>query len=205
MRLTAFLSGAASLMALLAAAATAHAQGVKEPLRPEPKTLPPVVEKQDRVPVKEQPLPQSPEDCEPVMPNQGPPAKKYRELDIPAGAAQASEGLKILIESEKNIPPEDVAGKIESAVAKFFGALSADPYNVNATYNLAAAYARIGRNQCAVNLLYRLAAMKGFHSRKKAIDQKRDRFLGQGSRWKGKPDPDFSALRSKPEFEGKSF
>ena len=190
---------------LLALGATAHAQGVEEPLRPEAKALPPVVEKQERVPVKAEPLPQSPEDCEAVMPNEGPPAKKYKELDIPGGAAQASEGLKILIESEKNIPPEDVAAKIEAATAKFFGALSADPYNVNATYNLAAAYARIGRNQCAVNLLFRLAAMKSFHSRKKAIDQKRDRFLGEGSKWKGKPDPDFSALRSKPEFEGKSF
>jgi hypothetical protein len=202
MRLTMF---AAGLVAFLVAGATARAQAVEEPLRPEPKSLPPVVEKQERVPVKEQPLPQSPEDCEAVMPNQGPPAKKYKELDIPGGASQASEGLKILIESERNIPPDEKAAKIESAVAKFFGSLSADAYNINATYNLAAAYARIGRNQCAVNLLYRLAAMKSFHSRKKAIDQKRDRFLGEGSRWKGKPDPDFSALRSKPEFEGKSF
>jgi hypothetical protein len=185
-------------------AGTAGAQTGPDPLRPEPKALPPVVERQERVPVKEQPLPQSPEDCEAVMPNEGPPPKRYKELAIDEGAAHAAEGLKILIESEKNIPPEDVAAKIEAAVAKFFAALAADPYNVNATYNLAAAYARIGRNQCAVNLLYRLAAMKDFHSRKKAIDQKRDRFLGQ-AKWKGRPDPDFSALRAKPEFEGKSF
>jgi hypothetical protein len=200
MRLLTF---AGALLAFLVAGGTARAQGVEEPLRPEPKALPPVVAVQKSVPVKEQPLPQSPADCEAVMPNEGPPAKKYKELDVPAGSAQASEGLKILIESEKNIPPEDVAGKIEAAVAKFFGSLSADPYNVNATYNLAAAYARIGRNQCAVNLLYRLAAMKNFHSRKKAIDLKRDRFLGEGSKWKGKPDPDFSALRTQPQFEGK--
>jgi hypothetical protein len=192
----------AGVLALTAGAA--GAQTGPEPLRPEPRSLPPVVERQEQVPVKEQPLPQSPEDCEGVMPNEGPPPKKYKELAIDEGAAHAAEGLKILIESEKNIPPEDVAAKIEAAVAKFFAALAADPYNVNATYNLAAAYARIGRNQCAVNLLFRLAAMKDFHSRKKAIDQKRDRFLGQ-AKWKGRPDPDFSALRARPEFEGKSF
>lgn len=201
----------ATKLALLAATAvmvwggTAAAQA-GDPLRPEAKPLPPIVVEQERVPVKAQPLPQSPEDCEAVAPNASPPpSKPYKSLAIDEGAAHASEGLKILIESEKNIPPEDVAGKIEAAVAKFFAALAADPYNVNATYNLAAAYARIGRNQCAVNLLTRLAAMKNFHSRKKAIDLKRDRFLGQGSKWKGKPDPDFSALREKPEFAGKSF
>ena len=194
---------AAALVALLVSS-SARAQAVAEPLRPEPKALPAVVEKQETVPVKAQPMAQSPEDCEAVMPNEGPPPKKYKELAIDEGAAHAAEGLKILIESEKNIPPEDVAAKIEAAVAKFFASLAADPYNVNATYNLAAAYARIGRNQCAVNLLFRLAAMKDFHSRKKAIDLKRDRFLGQ-AKWKGRPDPDFSALRSTPEFEGKSF
>ena len=62
--------------------------------------------------------------------------------------------------------PQTREEKITRAVEDFLSALGADPYNVHATYNLAAAYARIGRKQCALNLLVRLIAMKDHHSRK---------------------------------------
>jgi hypothetical protein len=171
-----------------------------DPLRPQAKPLPPVVAVQERVPLS-QPLAQSAEDCEPMAPNEGPPPRPSSELDIPGAQSHADQGLRTLIESERNIPADEVASKIESAVSRFFTSLSADPYNIRSTYNLAAAYARIGRNQCSLNLLARLVAMKDFPSRRKAVADVRDRLKGQGKRWKGKPDPDFRNLRGRPEFE----
>lgn len=186
---------------LLRAGSALAAPATDEPLRPEAKPLPPVVAVVERVPTVSAPLPQSPEDCEPVAAKDGPPPRPYKELKVDEGETLALEARKILFESEKNIPPEDVAAKIEAATSKFFAALSADPYNVIATYNLAAAYARIGRNQCSLNLLARLVAMKDFHSRKKDIDQRKDALFGTGKRKNKGPDPDFKALRGKPEFE----
>ncbi|HLL23814.1 MAG TPA: hypothetical protein VK427_16865, partial [Kofleriaceae bacterium] len=49
---------------------------------------------------------------------------------------------------------------ITEAVDDFITALRADPYNVPATYGLAAAYARISRPQCSINLLVRLLQMR---------------------------------------------
>ena len=189
------------VFASLFGGAALAAPPLDEPLRPEGKPLPPVVAVEERVPVKKQPLPQSPEDCEAVAPNAGPPPKPYKELKIDEAETLAVEARKVLFESEKNIPPEDVASKIESAVGKFHAALNEDPYNVIATYNLAAAYARIGRNQCSLNLLARLVAMKNFHSRKEAIDKRKEALFGTGKRKAKGPDPDFSALRGRPEFD----
>lgn len=185
-----------SFIANLALAAPAE-----EPLRPEPKALPPVVAVEERVPVSNTPLPQSPQDCEAVAPNAGLPPRPYKELKVNEAEKKAIDARAILFESEKNLPPEDVAAKIEAAVQGFFGSLNDDPYNVIATYNLAAAYARIGRNQCALNLLARVAAMKNFHSRKAAVDQRKDALFGTGKRKAKGPDPDFQALRGSPPFE----
>jgi tetratricopeptide (TPR) repeat protein len=172
-----------------------------DPLRPQAKSLPAVVAVEERVPVS-QPLAQAPDDCEPMAPNQGPPHKTYKERNIDEGAANAAAGLKTLIESEsRSLPYEEVATKIEQAVQKFFAALAADPYNARATYNLAAAYARIGRNQCALNLLARLAAMKSFPSQKAAVEDHKNRLFGTGKKWNGKPDPDFDRLRTEAKFK----
>jgi hypothetical protein len=183
------------------ACASAPTGPIGDPRRPQARSLPAPVTPEERVPVA-QPLPQSPEDCEAIAPNQGPPPKKYRERNIDEGAALAKAGVRTLIESEsKTLPYEEVATKIEQAVAKLFSALAADPYNVHATYNLAAAYARIGRNQCSLNLLARLVAMKGWWSQKSQVAQKKSRLFGSEGRWKGKPDPDFDKLREDPRFK----
>jgi hypothetical protein len=76
-------------------------------------------------------------------------------------------------------------------------ALNADPYNVHATYNLAAAYARINRKQCSLNLLERLILMRDHHSRKVEVGQKLDRLLGRN---KTPLDPDFNDLRQDKRF-----
>jgi hypothetical protein len=192
------------VVALVAAACGPKAQTgpLGDPLRPEAKSLPAPVSPEKNVTATPQPGVQAPEDCEAIAPNQGPPAKKYRERNIDEGRTLANEGVRTLVQSEsKSLPYEEATAKIEQAVSKLFSALAADPYNVHATYNLAAAYARIGRNQCSLNLLARLVAMKGFWSQSKQIGEKKSRLFGTEGKWKGRPDPDFDRLREDPRFK----
>jgi hypothetical protein len=134
-------------------------------------------------------------------PSKGLASKKQDDRLIQMGANLADQGLKILLESEeRSRPRNDVEMKIRQAVEKFHEALAADPYNVKATYNLSAAYARIGRKQCALNLLARLAEMSSWPSQKDAVEDARDRLFGIGKKWKGNPDPDFDDLRSDTRF-----
>jgi tetratricopeptide (TPR) repeat protein len=185
---------------LLGACATKSLPPAGDPLRPDAKPLPAVVAVEETVSVA-RPLAQAPEDCEPVAPNAGPPPKSYKERNIDEGAAHAKQGLQILFESEDDTRPSDeIARKLEEAIERFFTALAADPYNPRATYNLAAAYARIGRNQCSLNLLARLVAMRNWPSNKVAVAGHLDRLFGRGKRWKGKPDRDFDQLRRHPGF-----
>ncbi len=156
------------------------------------------------------PLEQAPDDCEPIEPRTGPPAKPANERSTEEGEAYASQGLRMLIDAEKQDKPyAEVTTLIEGSVQKFLTSLAADPLNVKATYNLAAAYARIGRNQCALNLLARLVVMKDFPSRRTSgvpvkgaysVAETFDRMMGRGKKWNGKPDPDFDNLRQNPKF-----
>ncbi|MBK9070012.1 MAG: hypothetical protein IPL79_03255 [Myxococcales bacterium] len=76
-------------------------------------------------------------------------------------------------------------------------ALAADPYNVDATYLLAAAYARVQRKQCTLNLLERLLEMKHHHSRSAAVERRLDSLLGR----RGTPlDTSFDGLRRDAGF-----
>lgn len=86
---------------------------------------------------------------------------------------------------------------VTDSVATLVSALSADPYNVHATYNLAAAYARINRKQCALNLLDRLIQMRDHHSRKAEVNVKLDRLLGRNG---VALDSDFRDLRQNATF-----
>ncbi|HEY5949109.1 MAG TPA: hypothetical protein VIV40_26635, partial [Kofleriaceae bacterium] len=83
-----------------------------------------------------------------------------------------------------------------SAVNDFITALSADPYNVKATYGLAAAYAKIGRKQCSINLLTRLLQMRPHPSKKGEVEHFIDQLLGR----KQPLDPDFSDMRRDNRF-----
>ncbi len=156
-----------------------------DPMRPPPTPAPAATE---------------PADCPPQEPDQGLPAKIYADRIIALGDSLARQGLQLLLQSEeRSRGAADNQAKLAAAVAKFNEALHADPYNVPATYNLAAAYARIGRKQCALNLLARLVEMAAFPSQKEDIDASADRLLGR-RRWQGKPDPDFEDLRTDQRF-----
>jgi hypothetical protein len=191
------------LASVAGACATQKAPPPGDPLRPPARALPAAAAADTTVPVTK-PLAQAaaPDDCDAVAPNEGPPPKPYKERKIEEGATHAKEGLQVLFKSEdQSRDPAEIGVLIESAVDKFFTALAADPYNPRATYNLAAAYARIGRTQCSMNLLARLNAMRNFHSKKDAIGTHADRLFGRGKKWKDKPDPDFDQLRKLPKFK----
>lgn len=85
---------------------------------------------------------------------------------------------------------------ITDAVEHLITALAADPYNVTATYTLAAAYARIGRPQCSINLLTRLLQMRTHPSKRAAVETQLDRLLGR----KQPLDPDFADMRADERF-----
>jgi hypothetical protein len=184
-----------SLMLVLLAAACGggHQKPVDAPLRPPTTAVAP--------PPPPPTAPAAIGDCAVVEPTQGPPPKSYKELSVTEAEAYASQGLKIQIESEKiGLPAQDARAMLKQATDKYFTALAADPYNVKATYNLGAAYGRIGRCTCAVNLLARLNAMKGWGSVKASVDDAGDRLHGRAGKWKDRPDPDFDRCRSDERF-----
>lgn len=194
LRFSSFALGAALA---LAGCGSAKVPPPGDPLRPPAQKLQAVVS-QDRVTVVTGPLEQAQDDCDAMTPEQGPPPKPVSGKDAKEAEKIASEGLHNLIAAEKQDKPyNEVTALIEQSVGQFLQALSMDPQNVKATYNLSAAYARIGRNQCALNLVARLAAMNKLGERKREVGDAFDRIWGSGTgRWKGKPDPDFDHLRT---------
>jgi hypothetical protein len=139
-------------------------------------------------------------DCDLIEGRGGLPAIGYEARSVEEAENLAQQGFQMLRSSE---PGAATTGPVDALLAKavdrFVTALLADPYNVHATYNLAAAYARVGRPQCAVNLLWRLVPLHRLASQRDKVDEKLDRLFGRGS-YKGKLDPDFLPLRDDPRF-----
>jgi hypothetical protein len=137
-------------------------------------------------------------DCSPPQMGSGKPALTYGERSIPEARRLADQGLGELKAAESpGIDPGERERLITSAVELFIDALLADPYNVLATYNLAAAYARIERPQCAINQLERLIQMRDHPSKRAEVEQRLDRLLGRA---KQPLDPDFNGMRGDPRF-----
>jgi len=84
------------------------------------------------------------------------------------------------------------------AIDALITALSYDPYNVDATYALAGAYARIERPQCSLNLLERLVQMRPHGSKKSKVEAKLDFMLGRNK--ERKRDPAFEILWDDDRF-----
>jgi tetratricopeptide (TPR) repeat protein len=185
------------LALLCAACATAKVTPPGDPLRPSPQKLPAVVSQTNINAVVKGPVDQAPQDCEPMSPDQGPPPKSVSHKDAEEAQRIATDGLRNLVSAEKpGKPASEVTSLIEQSVQQFLQALSLDPLNVRATYNLSAAYARMGRNQCALNLVARLAAMNKVGIRRADCADAFHRIYGSGGKWKGNPDPDFGILRT---------
>jgi hypothetical protein len=157
------------------------------PLRPTPLPPPP-------------PPPEAKTDCDPSGPGQTTDAVTYAQRQPRIDEAQklANAAVASLQAAEgAELDPATREKFITDAVDGLLNALNADPYNVHATYNLAAAYARINRKQCSLNLLERLILMRDHHSRKVEVGQKLDRLLGRN---KTPLDPDFNDLRQDKRF-----
>lgn len=154
------------------------------PLRPEPDPPPP-------------PPAEAQKDCDPTEGHDELKPISFNERSIPEGAKLAEQAKGELKTAESaEVEKLTREGYINDAVDHFITALSADPYNVTATYNLAAAYARIGRKQCSINLLTRLLQMRPHASKHDEVEKHLDRLLGR----KQVLDPDFSEMRKDARF-----
>jgi hypothetical protein len=138
------------------------------------------------------------DDCEPTDPADEDPAKSYDQRSIPEAEKLARSGMSKLRGAEsREVDGPTRDNLLVEAVDDFITALIADPYNVNATYNLAAAYARIGRQQCTINFLKRLLQMRTHPSKRAEVESRIDRLLG---RKKQALDADFNGMRRDVRF-----
>lgn len=136
-------------------------------------------------------------DCEPVDPDHEGKPLSFDERSIPEGNRLAEQGkTKLHTARSAEVPRATQEDMITGAVDDFITALRADPYNVEATYSLAAAYASIGRFQCAINLLTRLLQMRPHSSKHADVEKHIDKLLGR----KQPLDPDFSEMRKDDGF-----
>jgi len=180
-----------SLASLLAGCGGAAPTPPPPPLRPQP------------VPVAQpstEPTAARATDCKPTDLNRSPPSVPYKLRSLDEAQNLANHGFDKLAQAERRDTSKSMREQlITQAVDDFVTALRADPYNVHATYNLAAAYARIGRNQCSLNLLDRLAALYKLEGYRWEVDAKLDRLLGRG-KFVNDLDPDFRVLRDRDDF-----
>jgi hypothetical protein len=124
--------------------------------------------------------PAEPTDCAPPRPLDAEPALTYGQRSIPEAEGLAREGIAALKAAEQpNVDRATYEESLDEAVDALIKALRADPYNVNATYSLARAYARIDRPQCSINLLQRLVQMRSHPSKRKQVEEKLDELLGR--------------------------
>jgi tetratricopeptide (TPR) repeat protein len=178
-------------LGLAAALAVVGCHGKQEvtapppPLRPEAEAAPP----------KQQAAAQK--DCEPTNPDREAKPLSFDERSIPEGTRLAEQGKAKLRTAQSaevtRLTREDM---VTQAVDDFITALRADPYNVEATYSLAAAYATIGRAQCTINLLTRLLQLRPHPSKHAEVDAHLDKLLGR----KQTLDADFAEMRKDERF-----
>ena len=136
-------------------------------------------------------------DCEPVEPGQEGKSLSFDARSIPEGTRLAEQGkAKLRTAQSAEVTRTTREDMVTQAVDDFITALRADPYNVEATYSLAAAYATIGRNQCTINLLTRLLQLRPHPSKHADVEAHLDKLLGR----RQVLDPDFAELRKDDRF-----
>jgi hypothetical protein len=183
--------GRSWLSAMIAAVIAAGCGGAQQvsppppPLRPEAEAVAP----KQQVAVQK--------DCDPTDANTEGKPLSFDERSIPEGMRLAEQGKAKLRAAQSaevtKVTREDMTTQ---AVEDFIIALRADPYNVEATYSLAAAYAIIGRPQCSINLLTRLLQLRPHPSKHAAVERHLDKLLGR----KQTLDADFTSMRGDERF-----
>ena len=174
------------LLAGLIALAACHQDTLTPPpapLRPDPEPKPAEVKVQ--------------KDCDPTDPQTELKPLTFDERSIPEGMRLADKGyVELTASSSAEIDRPTREQDVTDAVNDFITALAADPYNVKATYGLAAAYARVGRKQCTINLLTRILQMRPHPSKHAEVEQQIDHLLGRRQML----DADFSDMRRDERF-----
>jgi hypothetical protein len=161
----------------------------KQELTPPPAPLRPEAEPKQEVQVAK--------DCDPTDPASELKAIEFDQRSIPEGMRLADQGYAKLNSANSAEVDRLTREQYQSdAVNDFLTALAADPYNVKATYGLAAAYAKIGRKQCSINLLTRILQMRTHASKKDDVEKAIDKLLGR----KQALDPDFAEMRRDSRF-----
>lgn len=136
-------------------------------------------------------------DCEPTTADREGKPLSFDERSIPEGTRLAEQGkVKLRTARSAEVTRATREDMTTQAVDDFITALRADPYNVDATYGLAGAYATIGRFQCTINLLTRLLQMRSHPSQRADVEAHLDRLLGR----KQALDPDFAEMRKDDRF-----
>jgi hypothetical protein len=136
-------------------------------------------------------------DCEPTDPASELKPIGFDARSIPEGNRLADQArAKLRTAESAEVDRGTRESQITEAVSDFLTALSADPYNVSATYSLAAAYARIGRKQCSINFLTRVLQMRPHPSKHAEVESNLDRLLGRHQAL----DPDFAEMRRDDRF-----
>jgi hypothetical protein len=176
----------ATKLAVLVLLAACHKQVMTPPpppLRPQPEPAPVATKVQ--------------KDCDPTDPQAELKALTFDERSIPEGMRLADKGyVELTASSSGEIDRPTRETDVTDAVNDFITALAADPYNVKATYGLAAAYARIGRKQCSINLLTRILQMRPHPSKHAEVEQQIDHLLGRRQAL----DADFADMRRDERF-----
>ncbi|MGE0545572.1 MAG: hypothetical protein AB7O24_06515 [Kofleriaceae bacterium] len=178
-----------SLRALIVAAWLAGGCGGAQTLTAPPPPLRPQPESEG--------VEQLPRDCAPTTTNSELKSITFNQRSIPEGAKLAQQGVsKLRLANAAETDPSTRQRILGEAVDDLITALRADPYNVSATYSLAAAYARIDRPQCVVNLLTRMLQLRLHGSKQADVEHHLDRLLGR----KQPLDPDFADMRRDERF-----
>lgn len=155
------------------------------PLRPEPEAVAQRAEQS------------APKDCAPTTNADELKPIAFDQRSIPEGTRLADEGRALIKTAESAEVDRALREQYTTdAVVKLVTALQADPYNVAATYTLAATYARIGRKQCSLNLLTRLLQMRPHPSKRAEVEAALDRLLGR----KQTLDANFADMRRDAAF-----
>jgi LPS sulfotransferase NodH len=121
------------------------------------------------------------EDC--VADFRGDPAKARPQPGI--ANQLVGEGETALQSSDKAKDPQGQAELIKVSIDKFRNALNKDPYNDEATLQLAIAYDRVYRKGCALAMLKRLSALEGNPKYAKGAKLSIDKVTDNGQWFKG--------------------
>jgi hypothetical protein len=141
----------------------------------------------------------APNDCKPTVIEESPAAVPFKQRVVVESENLSKKGIALIRDANKEgIGPAEREAMIIEGVEDLLTSLKADPYNVDATYTLAATYAKIGRAQCAINLLERLALLRKLASHRPNVEKKVDRLIGRGK--KTPLDPAFDDIRADEPF-----